>query len=90
MKITSIRHDKDTGREMMTIYDADVLLDVRIGRMGKELFFGTEMGHRVVVQDIQNFQKSLIGAALTHGPVEIVDIGHQHFMLLVDERNARA
>lgn len=27
MKITSIRHDKDTGREMMTIYDADVLME---------------------------------------------------------------
>ena len=59
------------GREVAM--DADVLLDVRIGRMGKELFFGAEMGHRVVVQDIQNFQKSLIGAALTHGPVEIVE-----------------
>ena len=27
MKITSIRHDKDAGREMMTVYDADVLMD---------------------------------------------------------------
>ena len=27
MKITSIRHDKDAGREMMTVYDADVLME---------------------------------------------------------------
>lgn len=27
MKITSIRHDKDAGREMMTVYDVDVLME---------------------------------------------------------------
>ena len=49
MKITSIRHDKDTGREMMTIYDADVLME----KMKTETRGGYVTGLRTVMPQLE-------------------------------------
>ena len=45
MKITSIRHDKDAGREMMTVYDADVLME----KMKTETRDGYVTGLRTII-----------------------------------------
>ena len=50
MKITSIRHDKDTGREMMTVYDADVLME----KMKTETRDGYVTGLRTVIPQLES------------------------------------
>ena len=49
MKITSIRHDKDAGREMMTVYDADVLME----KMKTETRDGYVTGLRTVIHQLE-------------------------------------
>lgn len=48
MKITSIRHDKDAGREMMTVYDADVLME----KMKTETRDGYVTGLRTIIPQL--------------------------------------
>lgn len=50
MKITSIRHDKDAGREMMTVYDANVLME----KMKTETRDGYVTGLRTAIPQLES------------------------------------
>ena len=54
MKITSIRHDKDAGREMMTVYDADVLMK----KMKTETRDGYVTGLRTVIPQLEGTESA--------------------------------
>ena len=54
MKITSIRHDKDAGREMMTVYDADVLME----KMKTETRDGYVTGLRTVIPQLEGTESA--------------------------------
>lgn len=54
MKITSIRHDKDAGREMMTVYDADVLME----KMKTETRDGYVTGLRTIIPQLEGTESA--------------------------------
>ena len=68
MKITSIRHDKDAGREMMTVYDADVLME----KMKTETRDGYVTGLRTVMPQLEGTGSTFAYIILTNFHVSIL------------------